>query len=115
MSSTAKRLNDPIYIGDGLTNETTAVDQVEITVEGTVIKANIKDGTSVLDILLSNGKKPPHSCKAGVCMACIAVVESGTVTQDEQGSLSAKDLSDRKILACQAVPVSKRLKIRFLG
>lgn len=115
MSSSARQLDSTIYIGDVLDSESAAVNKVEIIAEGKSVIVDIKDGKSVLDILLSNGMNPSHSCRAGICMACMAVVESGTVYQDEQGSLSAKDLEDRKILACQAFPVSKYLKIRFLG
>jgi ferredoxin len=115
MNEAARQMLDPLYIGDELTDETKASDKIEIIVENTTLIVDAKEEKSVLDILLNNGRNPPHSCKAGICMACTAVVETGTVRQDEAGSLSTKDIQERKILACQAIPVSKHLKVKFLG
>jgi len=102
-------------IGDPLNEGTQATESSEIEVDGAKIVMNPKDSKSILESLLEEGINPPYSCKAGICMACMAVVESGTVKQDNLGSLTQVDIQGRKILACQAVPLSKKVKIRFLG
>ena len=115
MGNTAKTLSNQCYIGDPLTKETEATASVEIAADGGIVTANILGYKPILDLLLDAGKKPPYSCKAGVCMACMAVVESGTVTQEDLGPLSTQDVLNGKFLACQAYPASKKVKIRFLG
>lgn len=115
MSNAAPQLNQPFFIGDELTDQTRATDKIEIIVDDVPIVANAGEGKSILDIVLNSGKSPSFSCMAGVCMACIAVIESGTVQQDNTGSLSSQDIRERKILTCQAIPVSKRVKIKLIG
>lgn len=61
-------------------------------------------GESVLDTLLRSGLDMPHSCKAGLCQACVMKTEEGIVPDKSQNGLSAAQQSMGYFLACQCVP-----------
>ncbi|WP_166363521.1 anthranilate 1,2-dioxygenase electron transfer component AntC [Pseudomonas akapageensis] len=57
----------------------------------------------LLDAALRNGVNIPLDCREGVCGTCQGRCESGQYTLDyvDEEALSAQDLAQRKILACQ--------------
>jgi 3-ketosteroid 9alpha-monooxygenase subunit B len=67
----------------------------------------------LLDALRNAGLDAPFSCREGSCSACACVVLEGEVTMERNEVLDAADLADGLILACQALPVSERLKITY--
>lgn len=67
----------------------------------------------LLDVLLNAGIDAPFSCREGSCSACTCIVVEGAVTLDRNEVLEKEDLEDGYILACQARPVSDRLKITY--
>ena len=68
---------------------------------------------TLLDTMLEAGIDAPHSCKVGKCGACVCTVSDGEVSVGENEVLSDDDLAEGYILACQARPVTKRIKIEF--
>ncbi|WP_427004905.1 2Fe-2S iron-sulfur cluster-binding protein [Pseudarthrobacter sp. H2] len=67
----------------------------------------------LLDVLLNAGIDAPFSCREGSCSACTCIVVEGAVTLDRNEVLEKEDLEEGYILACQARPVSDRLKITY--
>ncbi len=57
----------------------------------------------------------PFSCREGNCSACACIALEGEVTLDANTVLDEQDLADGLILACQARPVTDRLKITYDG
>ncbi len=57
----------------------------------------------LLDAALRNGVNIPLDCREGVCGTCKGQCESGKYTLDyvDEEALSARELAQRKILACQ--------------
>jgi 3-ketosteroid 9alpha-monooxygenase subunit B len=68
---------------------------------------------SLVDMLLDAGLEVPHSCREGRCGSCVATLIEGAVDMAACDILEPDDLRDGLILACQARPVSARLRIEF--
>jgi len=111
--------DDLIYIGDnskkfGRLSQTRSTGPVEIQVGKAVVAYSVGSDESILDSLLDAGQDPPFSCKSGICMSCLAVVEEGCVVQDELAALSDEDVAEGKALMCQSRPASSSVRVRFL-
>ena len=68
---------------------------------------------TLLDALLNAGIGAPYSCKEGICSTCKAKLTEGKVVMQNHASLTESDLVDKQILTCQAIPLSKEIKIDF--
>ncbi|MFJ6461611.1 2Fe-2S iron-sulfur cluster-binding protein [Streptomyces sp. NPDC091387] len=71
--------------------------------------------TPLLDVLLAAGLDAPYSCREGNCSACACLLTEGEVAMERNEVLDATDLADGLILACQARPLSDRLKATYDG
>ncbi|HZY76665.1 MAG TPA: ferredoxin--NADP reductase [Jatrophihabitantaceae bacterium] len=69
--------------------------------------------TKLLDFLLGKGIKAPFSCRQGACSACACIVSEGEVTMLHNEILEQDDLDEGFVLACQSLPVSDVVKIRY--
>jgi 3-ketosteroid 9alpha-monooxygenase subunit B len=69
--------------------------------------------TKLLDFLLEKGLKAPFSCRQGACSACACIVSEGEVTMAHNEILEQDDLDEGFVLACQSLPVSDVVKIRY--
>lgn len=73
-----------------------------ITFEGQLFSVAEKE--SVLDTLLRNGVKAPHSCKAGSCGSCLMRAAEGTVPLQAQSGLKDSWKAQGYFLACVCRP-----------
>lgn len=73
----------------------------------------IDNQVKILQQLLIQGFEVPYSCKSGICGSCICTLQDGEVELIENEYLTEKEVSDGKILACMAIPLSKRIKLNF--
>jgi 3-ketosteroid 9alpha-monooxygenase subunit B len=87
--------------------------ELEISLDGAVHKIHCGGGQTLLDAALAAGLKAPHSCQAGLCASCMCQVVEGSVHLRHNEVLDKKDLAKSWTLACQAVPTSLRLRIKF--
>lgn len=71
-----------------------------------------KDET-LLDSLLREGENVPFSCMEGTCMACQCKITEGQVKMPDHVLLNESDIEDGIILSCQALPLTKKVKIDF--
>ena len=69
--------------------------------------------TKLLDFLLEQGLKAPFSCRQGACSACACIVSEGEVKMINNEILEQDDLDEGFVLACQSLPVSDVVKIRY--
>lgn len=93
--------------GDG----STAV--LEVNLDGADHVLQWPTQRTLLDVLLEKGLDAPFSCRQGACSACACILSSGEVTLLNNEILDQADLDEGYILACQAVPVSERVSIRY--
>ncbi|GAA2727635.1 ferredoxin--NADP reductase [Actinocorallia aurantiaca] len=88
---------------------------VEVELDGQTSTVTWSGSGHLLDALLRAGIDAPFSCREGSCSACACVVLEGEVSLDANTVLDDQDLADGLILACQAKPLSDRLKISYDG
>lgn len=87
--------------------------EVEIAHQGQLHRITCGGQETILDAALRAGIELPHSCKAGLCASCMCQVTEGAVHLRINESLDQKDLSRGWTLACQAVPQSPVVRVRF--
>ncbi len=87
---------------------------VTVSVDGDDFNFELSsNGKSILDAAMEAGADVPFSCKGGVCCVCKAKVIEGSVTMDQNFSLSEEEIADGFILTCQSHPTSSDLVIDF--
>lgn len=89
--------------------------EVEVEMDGETRTVPWPKSDRLLDALLRAGVDAPFSCREGNCSACACIRLEGEVTLDANTVLDEQDLADGLILACQARPVTDRLKITYDG
>ncbi|WP_395407507.1 2Fe-2S iron-sulfur cluster-binding protein [Pseudoduganella sp. UC29_106] len=87
--------------------------RLEVALDGAEHALDVPPGASLLDTMLAAGLKPPHSCRTGSCGACMCKVEQGEVQLRLNAVLDEDDLADGWTLACQGIPASATLRLRF--
>ncbi|WUI01174.1 ferredoxin--NADP reductase [Spirillospora sp. NBC_00431] len=87
--------------------------EIEVEIDGATRTVPWPRSQRLLDALLRAGVGAPFSCREGNCSACACVALEGEVTLDANAVLDERDLADGLILACQARPVTPRLKITY--
>ena len=93
--------------GDG------TVAALEVELDGVTYEFAWPTQTKLLDFLLDQGLKAPFSCRQGACSACACIVSEGEVSMITNEILEQDDLDEGFVLACQSLPVSDAVKIRY--
>ncbi len=65
----------------------------------------------VLEAVRAAGKEPPFSCEEGYCSCCMAKLTSGQVHMGVNDCLTPELLDEGWVLTCQAVCISRNVKI----
>ncbi len=86
---------------------------VEVSLDGTTTTVSWPQSNKLLDVLLDAGLDAPYSCREGACSACACVLLEGEVDLERNEVLDTQDLAEGIILACQAIPLSERLKVTY--
>ena len=92
-----------------------AVEQalVQLRLDGEEYEFNCSGTETILEAGLRAGINVPYSCQAGMCASCMCQVQDGSVHLRHNEVLDAKDLSKKWTLACQSVPTSEKLRVKF--
>ena len=69
--------------------------------------------TKLLDFLLERGLDAPFSCRQGACSACACILDSGEVKMIKNEILDQTDLDEGYVLACQSLPITDSVSIRY--
>jgi 3-ketosteroid 9alpha-monooxygenase subunit B len=89
---------------------------VEVELDGEQHAFDDWSGNEVLlEFLESKGIDAPFSCREGQCSACACLVLEGDVKLQHNEVLDQDDLADGIRLACQARPLSEKLRITYNG
>jgi 3-ketosteroid 9alpha-monooxygenase subunit B len=105
--------DDPFAAPDELRATVPADGLLEVDLDGEHHRLAWPAGTRMLDVMLDHGLDAPFSCRQGMCGACTARLEKGEVRMLENDVLDAEDLAEGYILACQALPVSERVRVGY--
>lgn len=92
-----------------------AVEQamVQLRLDGEEYEFSCSGTETILEAGLRAGINVPYSCQAGMCASCMCQVQDGSVHLRHNEVLDAKDLSRNWTLACQSVPTSEKLRVKF--
>src|ERR1700712_1755895 len=96
-----------------VSSEAAAAAQLAVRLDGEDHQLACDSGETVLAAMERAGLKPPSACRVGGCASCMCTLESGDVQMLHNDALDQGELAEGWILACQAVPVSAQLRIRF--
>lgn len=86
---------------------------VQLRLDGQDYEFNCSGSETILEAGLRAGINVPYSCQAGMCASCMCQVQEGSVQMRHNEVLDAKDLAKRWTLACQSVPTSETLRVKF--
>lgn len=84
---------------------------LHVDVGGELRRLDWPAGTRLLDMLTASGIDVPTSCGEGVCASCECRVVDGEVSMVDNQVLDADDIAEGYVLACQAVPVTRQVRI----
>jgi ring-1,2-phenylacetyl-CoA epoxidase subunit PaaE len=88
--------------------------EVEFKLYGENFTTTIQNNKyKLLQQLLDQGFKVPYSCKSGICGICECTLLEGDIELLENEYLTEKEEKSGKILACQTVILSKKIKVNF--
>ena len=85
----------------------------QITLDGQENLIEISESQTILEAARGSGLKPPFSCQSGVCGACRAKLEKGTVHMRARMALEDSEIEAGAILTCQSVSTSDKLKLKY--
>jgi len=87
--------------------------QVVIAIDGQLHTIECGGQETILEAAQRVKLNLPFSCQAGMCASCMCQVVEGSVHLRHNDVLDAKDLAKAWTLACQAVPTSTHLRLKF--
>jgi 3-ketosteroid 9alpha-monooxygenase subunit B len=87
--------------------------QVELVLDGSTHRLTCGGQQTLLEAALAAGIAAPYSCQAGLCASCMCQVVEGSVHLRHNEVLDKKDLAKAWTLACQALPTSPQVRIKF--
>lgn len=88
--------------------------QLEVTLDGETHIVPVQPGQVLIDAMEDAGLEPPFSCRAGCCATCMCQLQEGEVEMLSNSVLEPDELEERKILACQSVAQTARVKVTYL-
>jgi 3-ketosteroid 9alpha-monooxygenase subunit B len=103
----------PVPAADAASAAAPSGAQLALVLDGAEHQLQVPAGATLLDTILAAGLNPPNSCRSGSCGACMCQVEEGSVCLKLNAVLDDDDLAEGWTLACQGVPASASLRIRF--
>ena len=86
--------------------------EVRLQVRDKEIMVHVPSGTSILQASLNAGLSLPHSCKAGQCGSCRALLISGEVEMRTNHILAADEIKEGQVLLCEGFPKSSNVVIK---
>jgi len=87
--------------------------RLEVELDGQHHEMTVRKGEALLDAMLREGLSAPYSCRNGECGTCMCTLVSGKVHLRNNEVLDRDDLERGWILACQALPDTPSIKVRF--
>ncbi|HVT36987.1 MAG TPA: iron-sulfur cluster-binding domain-containing protein, partial [Nevskiaceae bacterium] len=87
--------------------------EIEAELDGKVYQVQGAPGQLLLESLEAAGIAAPFSCRAGACAACMCHLEEGDIELIHNHVLSDEDMQQGWVLACQAVPASPKVRVKY--
>ncbi len=90
-----------------------APESITVLLDGAEFEVPYQAEQRVLDAVRAAGKEPPFSCEEGYCSCCMAKLTSGKVRMAANDCLTPDLLEEGWVLTCQAVCLSRNVKIEY--
>ena len=90
-----------------------APEKISVVLDGTVHEVDYKSEERVLEAARRAGLDPPFSCEEGYCSCCMAKLTEGKVRMHANDCLTSDLLEEGWVLTCQAVCISRKVKIEY--
>jgi len=103
----------PLIVGETPDSGKGEEKTVDIVLKGNTYTIRCRPDESILDAALRQGIDAPFSCREGICSTCLAHLESGKVVMDRHQALTETDAQSKKVLTCQARPLTKRCSVEY--
>ena len=87
--------------------------EVTARIDGCDYSVEWSNDEVLLDALIRGGVDVPYSCQEGHCGACVCRIVEGSVSMIAGSALTASDIEDGYILACQALPTSAKVHVSY--
>lgn len=87
--------------------------KLHVQLDGQAHEVVCEVGETLLEAAIRAGLNPPSSCQAGMCASCMCRVTAGEVHLRHNEVLDKNDLAKGWTLACQALPMSAQISIKF--
>ncbi len=84
---------------------------VKVSHAGVTHQFRVPAGATILEAATGQGIELPHSCKRGVCSACVAHVRAGTVRLAKPDLMLEFEVQRGLTLLCQAYPLDSELDV----
>lgn len=88
-------------------------EKIIVSIDSETKSIDYKDNKSILESILDANIDAPYSCLSGACLACLATITKGCVSQKDLGILDDSNIENKESLLCQAYPISKMVHITF--
>lgn len=87
--------------------------RLEVELNGVCHELSCSDQEPILDAMLRAGIEAPSSCRSGACATCMCTLVAGKVSMQRNEVLDKNELAQGWCLACQAIPDTAHVKVRF--
>lgn len=87
--------------------------QVHMRLDGQDHSFTCNGNETLLEAALRHKINAPYSCQAGMCSTCMCQLVEGRVHMRVNDALDQRDLSRGWVLACQAVPLTERIQVKY--
>lgn len=87
--------------------------EIFVTLNGAEHKFIGSEGQRLVEVMDAAEFVSPTSCRQGDCATCMCQLEEGSVEMLQNQTLDRHDIERGWILACQAVPTSKRIRVVY--
>ncbi|BBX00096.1 hypothetical protein BST36_23315 [Mycolicibacterium moriokaense] len=103
----------PADVGDPAASDGPVSTDLVVDMYGDTHAMPWPDGTTLLGLLKARAIDSPYACEEGGCGSCTARVTAGTVDMRTNEVLSADEVDDGFILACQAIPIGGTVHVVY--
>ncbi|MGE4405191.1 2Fe-2S iron-sulfur cluster-binding protein [Pseudomonas sp.] len=87
--------------------------RLRVALDGRRHELDVPRGEVLLAAMEQAGLQPPSACRSGVCAACKCRVVQGSASMRSNQVLSAGEVRQGWVLACQAEPSSAELQVEY--
>lgn len=87
--------------------------KIKIICDDLEYNLEMTEDKTILELALEHDIDAPYSCQGGICSACLAKLNKGTVQMDNNQILTDDEVEDGYILSCQARPTSDELEVNY--